>query len=328
MLKKTYLVLICVLLLTGCSTSEVEKPWATADPLLMTFMPSTLVGYWGDGDYYHESNRIETSVDENGSWTHVFGEVKDNSKGYTNIDFKYQFNYLVDAHKIVQTHQGEALNDSIFSSIELLKLPVEVGNTWQFTSEDPMGKAIKVTAEILEVSDAGDHVVVKHSTKDGYYEKRELNKGLGVTDFIRQVIYKDESTYTGYHIEKENVVSDVTVEFEMEGIEISEAHYAVIEAFQNAWALYIKDVNTSIFDTVLSESNAEQKIKSLIKMPTYDLEFLQFMPYDQLIVGNANIIYVREQYKNYAGDVIESKTMFTIIEAENQLYIIDFESIK
>ena len=57
MLKKTYLVLICVLLLTGCSTSEVEKPWATADPLLMTFMPSTLVGYWGDGEIGRASCR-------------------------------------------------------------------------------------------------------------------------------------------------------------------------------------------------------------------------------------------------------------------------------
>lgn len=328
MLKKMCFFLLCAIMLSGCSSDEVEREWAVADPLLLTFMPSTLSGYWGDGDYYHESNRIEATNDENGSWTHVFGEVKDNLKGYNKMDFRFQISYLVDSQKIIQSYEGKALNDSKFSVIELLRLPIEIGNTWQFSAEDQTGKNIKVTGEIINVSETGDHVVVKYSTKDGYYEQRDLVKGMGVTDFIRQVTYKDESTYTGYHIEKEMEITSNALEYEKERIEISEAHHDLILNFEKSWPLYVKNEDAAIFETILPESNAEQKVKSLIKIPNYELEFLQFIPYEQLIVGNVHIIYVREQFVSPSDEVVENKTMFTIIEEENQYHIIDFESIK
>lgn len=323
-----FIIFICITLLNGCNTSKPEKDWVNADPLLLTYMPTQLSGYFGDGNYYHVSNRIEVTSDEQGSWTRVYGEVKDNQKGYSKVDFKYTLSYLVDADKITQTHYGEALNDSSFEFIELLKRPVEVGNSWQFTTRDLTGKSIKVTGEILEVLEDGARVIIKHSTKDGYYELRDLVQGLGVTDFIRQVVYKNEYTLSGYHIERHDALGTLHEESDVEAIEIPEAYHALIHKFEESWSLYIKEGETALLETVMPESNAETKIKSMQHIPSYDLEFIQFIPYDLLIVGNAYIVYVKEQFQNTIGEVIENKMMFTLITSDDQIRIIDFEIIK
>lgn len=328
MLRKLCLIMLCVLILGGCSKEDKEIDNVVPDPLLLAFMPESLSGYSGDGGYYHESKRIESVSEAEGYWYYVSGEVKDNLTGYSKIDFKYQLNYLVNADKIIQTHEGVALNESAFTSIELLKLPIEKGHTWVFMAVDQTGKSVKVTGEIVEVSDDGTHVVVKHHTKDGYYEQRDLIKGLGVTDFIRQVIYKDESTLSGYHIDREAVITPVDNETEIEGIELSDTLYELILKFENAWPLYVIEADDMIFETVLPDSNAEQKIMSIIQMPTYDLEFVQFIPYEHVVVGAVHIIYVREALKDLSESVIENNIMFTIIEEADDFKIIDFEFIK
>lgn len=317
--------MLCALIFTGCSKEGIERVPVIADSTLLAFMPEILSGYSGEGSYYHESKRIEISNEVTGDWIRVFGEVKDNLTGYSKIDFNYQINYWVDADKIVQTYEGAALNESNFKSIELLRLPIEKGNTWVFSAEDHTGKSVKVTGEIMEVSDEADHVVVKHSTKDGYYEQRDLYKGMGVTDFIRQVTYKNESTLSGYHMDY--ITSDEE-EMEVQRIQIPDALYQLILKFEMAWALYVVEEDLAIFETLLPESNAEQKIKSIIQMPTFELEFVEFIPYEHLIVGDVHIIYVREVFMNASEEVMENKMMFTIMDADAQLQIIDFEFIK
>ncbi|HSN66627.1 MAG TPA: hypothetical protein VLS94_08300, partial [Fusibacter sp.] len=260
MSKRIYTIFCIVLtfvILIGCS-SETVPP----DPDLIEFLPTINERYVGDSGYYHVVETIERESDADLETAILSGEVKDNETTITKADFDFIITLSVVEDKLEQTYTGSRLNESNFDKIVLLKKPLEIGNTWSFNAKDIAGNKWKVTGEITSVDETGERIGVKHSIKNGYYEERVMQKGRGVTDFVRLIIFKNESTVTGYHTENASVA---TTEKAEDTLKIPVAYYNLILGFEQAWPSYVKNDNDDLLKFISLESPALEKIKAVTR---------------------------------------------------------------
>ena len=247
--KHIYATLVIVLtffVLVGCS-NESGPP----DPELVEFLPTINERYVGDSGYFHVVETIERESASDAETAILSGEVKDNETTITKADFDFMITMSVIEDKIEQTYTGSRLNESNFDKIVLLKKPIEVGNTWSFNAKDIAGNKWKVTGEITSIDETGEKIGVKHSIKDGYYEERVIQKGRGVTDFVRLIVFKNESTVTGYHTENASVA---TTEKAEDTLKIPVAYYNLILGFEQAWPSYVKQDNYDLLKFIYLES--------------------------------------------------------------------------
>lgn len=331
-------VVLTLLISVGCSSYQTKA--VPPDKALIEYLPTVNESYIGDSAYYHVVENIELESTPDSEIAILSGEVKDNATTITKDNFDFEIVLTVDAEKIVQTYSGSRLNESKFNTLILLKLPIEVGNTWTFTTQDDSGKKWKVTGEITSVDETGDELVVRHSIKDGYYEERVLKKGRGVTDFLRLLVYKNEKTYTGYHAEQSSISgeeiasspnetneSNETMET-AESLKIPVAYYNLILEFEQAWSGYVKGENEALLKFISEDSPAYEKIKAVPQDPDTAIAFVRFYPYEMSENGSVLSIKVVEIFKSETEEPIENKVLYQIVIEKGVAKIYDFENIE
>lgn len=321
--KHIYATLVIVLtffVLVGCS-NESGPP----DPELVEFLPTINERYVGDSGYFHIVETIERESASDAETAILSGEVKDNETTITKADFDFMITMSVIEDKIEQTYTGSRLNESNFDKIVLLKKPIEVGNTWSFNAKDIAGNKWKVTGEITSIDETGEKIGVKHSIKDGYYEERVIQKGRGVTDFVRLIVFKNESTVTGYHTENASVA---TTEKAEDTLKIPVAYYNLILGFEQAWPSYVKQDNDDLLKFISLESPALEKIKAVTRDANTAIEFVRFYPYELTEIGTMIAIKVVEAFKTTDETRIENKVLYQIVIEKGEPKIYDFEMIK
>jgi len=319
-------VVLTLVILVGCSNNQnnVMSP----DVGLIEFLPTVKERYIGDSGYYHIVDSIERETTSDAEIAILKGEVKDNETAITKADYDFEIILTVVADKMEQTYIGSQLNESNFDKLVLLKQPLEVGNTWTFTAKDIVGSKWKVTGEIMAIDETGDEVVVKHSTKDGYYEERVIQKGRGVIDFVRLFVFKSESTLTGYHTELESVSATEKVVSPVDTLKIPVAYYNLILGFEQAWSEYVKQENDNLLKFISVDSPAYEKIKAVSRDANTAIAFVRFYPYELTEIGTMIAIKVVEVFKTTDEARIENKVLYQIIIEKGNPKIYDFETIK
>jgi len=312
-----------LLISVGCTMAKSEVlPPSTS---LLEFLPAVTDRYTGDSGYLHVIEKIERESSAETEIARLSGEVKDNSPAIIVDDFDFEIILTVDADKIVQTYSGSRLNESNFDSLVLLKPPLEVGNKWTFTAKDLYGSKWKVTGEIKEIDASGDVLTIRHSTKDGYYEERILQKGRGVTDFLRVLTFKNESTFTGYHAENASIA---TTEKEIDVLKIPVAYYNLILGFEQAWPEYVKQENDDLLKFISEKSLAYEKIKAVSRDANTAIDFVRFYPYEMTEEGAIIGVKVVEIFKTTEEDSVENKVLYQIIIEKGVAKIVDFKQVK
>ena len=320
-----WMLLGILILSTGCDRNS-NQELTPYDQNLAEYLPNEPAAYSGDSDYYHVVKSIEPLETTSQMQVTVTGEVLDNSTGISHKDFSFQMTLTVDDKEITQICTGSELNESIFDRIVLIRKPIEVGGKWTFTALNKEGKKVKVDAQILEMDEQGT-LKVSYSTKDGYQEERIIKKNLGVTDFIRLVTFNKESTWTGYHLENEALVSSKSQELPQE-ISIETKFYSLILGFEQAWFKYISLENEDLLTFLKDESKAIEKIKSLERNESYIYEFVSFYPYDIVEEDSQIRIKIVEQYADSKQKLSYNQLLITIEHIDDVFKISDFERIE
>lgn len=340
-IKKTFLLCIMIvftLSFVGCGKNTSKGP--APDDLLLSFLPSLNESYSGDSGYFHVIKSIEKETTESEVVSLIKGEVRDNTLEATNKNFDFEIRWVVNSESILQTTQGTELNETVFSEIVVLKRPIEVGNSWVFTTTNQMDKKVKVTGKIISIDSDGEVVVVKYSTKDGYSEERTLRKGRGTTDFTRLVVYKNESSITGYHSENGSALStDSTIpehttedafqeEFPVTEVKIPVAAFNLILGFDQSWADYVKQENDDLLKFILEDSPAMEKINAVTRDAATAIEFVKYYPYELKIEAPYTIVKVVETFVTLENEEIKNKVQYTMIADDNVFKLYDFERIE
>ncbi len=320
------IIILILIILVGCSHSGRELLPPNGE--LLEFLPSIKESYVGDSGYYHVVQKIDRDSTKKIEMVTLIGEVKDNGTASSNDNFHFEIVLTVEGEELVQTYSGSRLNESNFEKLILLKSPIEVGNTWLFTTKDKFGSKLKVTGEITAINTLQDEVAVKYTTKDGYYEERVLQKGRGVTDFLRVIIFKKESTFTGYHAEKIAVSSTEKTTSSVESVKIPVAYYNLILGFEQAWSGYVKQDNDDLLKFISVDSPAYEKIKAVPRDASTAIEFVRFYPYDMSEVGSILTIKVAEIFKTDDEALIENRVRYQIVIEKGAAKIYDFMTDK
>ena len=365
MLKKVAItvILLTVTLFSGCGINSNIN--ITSDARLMAFLPVNGDEFSGDGDYFHVSKQIDLGKEDGFDIAFVEGEVKNNFIGGTGFDYNFIITLKVTNQEIIQSYEGNHLNESDFDEVVLLKLPLELNKSWTFTTKNKAGKKQKVTATITDVFNSGKGIKVRYETKDGYYEERTIYEKHGVVDFVRQVNYKNVSTVTGYHSsfeivkinddatndfstdEKDNLTAELTTEpnnastsesiesgaiisqdFPIVVIEVPVAYYNLILGFEQAWSGYINNSSDDLLKFVDEDSPAYQKIMEIDRSSNLVLEFVKYYPYEMLVDGDVIVINIVETFINEDKATIKNKVSYKIANADTLPKVFDFEVIK
>lgn len=207
-------ILLIVLLTSGCNkipTTESGTPVPTeetvtlepgtvASPTATTNIePSELLNllpkdegykwiYNGFVDYSHEMT-IESITQDSESGNTIYdikGMVEDLSDGESNKDFSMSLRYIVGKFTLTQEITGEMVMDSDFESIQLVKLPLEKGSTWEQEVTKQDGSTVNLNCTIEEVSEEDGkkvYVILYQDTDSDYYENRTIMEDLGVIAF-------------------------------------------------------------------------------------------------------------------------------------------------
>ena len=332
--KHKWVVLVIVIhmiaLISSCGYDAYNE--IDPNPQILEFLPDTVDSYNGDAGYQHVVNQIEPIDDSNGLGVKLLGEVKNVSAPGKYENHAFTIELLVDDEKMLQTYSGKRLNESEFLKLVLIKLPLEVGNTWKFNSETRWGNSVSVVGEIIEFDETEGFVKVRHSLKSGYYEERTLFKSHGVTDFIRLVTFKNETAITGYHSDwryTETPTDEVDVAMAYpKQVVIPDHLYNLLLGFNQSWSAYILEEDDAILSFVEEGSEAYKKIMSVDRELSSDITFLKYYPYAIEREDNTATIWAFERFENQEGQTLENKVKYHVINVNQIPKISNFEIIK
>lgn len=208
------LLVISAVALAGCSRSNDSGPVVISEfsEELDEFIPDLPASwiYNGTAEYSHVMSLGEVYETAGQKIYRVYGEVEDMTDGDFNADFRFELGYIVSGDMIEQTKSGQMIMDSEYERITLLKLPLEVGNTWTDELVSPNGKKVKVkgTIESIEKESSGrseggngDIYTVKYEESGSkYYEIRKIQKGSGVISFEKVIFYDGDEFVVQYDL--------------------------------------------------------------------------------------------------------------------------------
>jgi hypothetical protein len=133
----------------------------------------------------------------------ISGEVGDPSGGEAQTDFALQIVYTLQKGVWVQEKQEEAMMDSHFDTLEILRRPVEQGKSWTQKQVDRNGQERTLLSTIEQVrTEEGLKVVrVKYQDQGSpYYEIREIRQGVGITMFEKLWLSPEGNFEIGYQL--------------------------------------------------------------------------------------------------------------------------------
>jgi len=162
-----------------------------------TWKYSGFVGY--------DHTMVLNTIQQVGSTTRyvISGKVGDPSGGEAQRDFTLKITYIIQDGLWIQEKQEEAMLDSDFDRIEILRGPIERGRSWSQKQTDQNGlqRTLVCTIEEVRMEDGMQVLRVKYQDRgSAYYEIREIRQGLGIVMFEKLWVSPDGDFEIGYHL--------------------------------------------------------------------------------------------------------------------------------
>lgn len=179
---------------------------ATAAPSLERFLPDRAGyrwNYWGFAEYGHWMQLDSISRIEGQTIYYVSGMVEDMSDGEATGDFSIRLKYLVSDNALSVVQHSSLTMDNDFRQIDLLRLPLETGNSWTQTVQDNDGEEVDLICEIEEIEKG--IVTVRYSQANSpFYQLREFEEGIGVVTFEKLFINPEGNFEVGFTLFRDN----------------------------------------------------------------------------------------------------------------------------
>lgn len=193
---------VMCLVVSGCSLINNRK----YDRELKSLLPGQSGFEWtyfGFAEYDHRMilNTIETQA--SATRYAITGEVGDPSGGESQRDLTLQITYIIEKGVWVQEKVEEAMMDSEFDRLEILRGPLQKGAKWTQKQVDKHGqtKTLDCTIEDIRTEQGLRTFVVLYRDKDSaYYEKREIVEAKGIRMFEKLYISPEGNFEIGYQL--------------------------------------------------------------------------------------------------------------------------------
>ncbi|MBM7582757.1 hypothetical protein JOD02_001626 [Caldicoprobacter guelmensis] len=170
---------------------------------LLPARPDYQWSYNGFAEYGHRMVLQDISKQDDVIIYHVKGEVDDMSGGESNQDLSFSVTYTVKPGVLIQNKTGRAMMDTSFKDLELIRTPLQKGNSWiqETTKEDGTPVTLKTTiTDVKEENGQKIYTVVYKDTQSEYYEKREIKEGVGVLSYEKLYMDPNGNFTIGYYI--------------------------------------------------------------------------------------------------------------------------------
>lgn len=170
---------------------------------LLPARPDYQWSYHGFAEYGHRMVLQEISKQGDSITYHVKGEVDDMSGGEAKRDFSFSITYTVKPGVLIQNKTGEAMMDTPFKDLELIRTPLQKGNTWIQETAKEDGTKVTLETTITDVREENGqkiYTVVYKDTRSEYYEKREIKEGVGVLSYEKLYMDPNGNFTIGYYI--------------------------------------------------------------------------------------------------------------------------------
>ena len=199
--------------MTNACTSYNNKAQDTASKELELLLPEKEGFKWvynGFAEYGHDM-KLDSIDKSNNKITYVItgtvADMSDGESGFPESHFDIALKYIIENGTLTQTKTEQAMMDSEFDKLELIKLPLETGNTWTQNVLDKNGESREIKSEIVNISEAKGiktYTVLYKDMSDSYYEKRDIREGYGTISFFKEWKDQDGNAYEiGYFIYEE-----------------------------------------------------------------------------------------------------------------------------
>lgn len=159
--------------------------------------------YHGFAEYGHRMILQDISKQDDAIIYHIKGEVDDMSGGESKQDLSFSVTYTVKPGVLIQNKTGRAMMDTSFKDLELIRAPLQKGNSWiqETTKEDGTPVTLKTTiTDVKEENGQKIYTVVYKDTQSEYYEKREIKEGVGVLSYEKLYMDPNGNFTIGYYI--------------------------------------------------------------------------------------------------------------------------------
>lgn len=170
---------------------------------LLPARPDYQWSYNGFAEYGHRMVLQDISKQDDAIIYHVKGEVDDMSGGESNQDLSFSVTYTVKPGVLIQNKTGRAMMDTSFKDLELIRTPLQKGNSWiqKTTKEDGTPVTLKTTiTDVKEENGQKIYTVIYKDTQSEYYEKREIKEGVGVLSYEKLYMDPNGNFTIGYYI--------------------------------------------------------------------------------------------------------------------------------
>lgn len=227
-LKKLTLFMILltgvIWVLVGCAQKmpegqvKQEKDKVESNKQLEALLPEDEGYTWiynGFAEYGHRMSLEFIEKTEQKTTYHILGKVEDLSDGESKLNPDINLNYIIKEGILTQTKQEEAMLDSDYDTIQLVKTPLEKGNKWLQEVKDQEGNPISLDCEITDIEEKNGrkvYTIVYEDTDSDYYEKRKIEEGTGVVSFEKLWITEELKMPIGYTLYEEKPQDKTTSE--------------------------------------------------------------------------------------------------------------------
>lgn len=162
--------------------------------------------YDGSLESGHEMALVSVTPQDGAKVYTITGTVRDVSAGEAGPEWdpSIDITYTVDDTVWIQQKNAPNMLESQFDRIEILRVPLAVGERWEQFVEYDTGGTVSLICALESAQKSGEQYVyaVRYEDKTtGYYERREITVGTGITAFERSTDDEEEMPSTiGYWI--------------------------------------------------------------------------------------------------------------------------------
>lgn len=158
--------------------------------------------YEGFAEYGHRMKLDQITDEPEKRIYSISGEVGDPSGGESTRDRNISIKYTIEKNRLIQEKTEQAMLDSKYDKLILIKTPLTAGTFWPETVVDKSGKGTLINSFIkkVELTDDGKkkYTVRYEDTRSGYYEERIIKEGNGIIAFEKLLELEDSSFPVSY----------------------------------------------------------------------------------------------------------------------------------
>lgn len=198
---KSLMLLLSVLLMIGTVTVLADSNTDSETTGIKDLLPQEVNyswSYFGIAEYGHEMTVRAIEETPHNTYYYMDGNVFDASGGESDRDFSLSLLYVVDDNVLIQVQEEEMMLDSDFGRLELIRAPLEQGNTWRQILINEYGSPVTFETTITEVKTENGQNIYTVRYEDpytSYYEVREIKEGVGVVSYEKLIIDDETGNY-------------------------------------------------------------------------------------------------------------------------------------